>query len=128
VPNLALIALGDSHHSQGGMKFATQISPLLNYGYFFRAGNKNQLSPCLNLSLFCCLCSTCHLKLTKSLNNFFVLIVKNNFLKQNIFSLSWTLVKLKLTNIQKLFLIIKKITLEPFINHLPKTVHLFCLS
>jgi hypothetical protein len=30
VPNLALIALGDSHHSQGGMKFATQISPLLN--------------------------------------------------------------------------------------------------
>jgi hypothetical protein len=31
VPNLALIALGDSHHSQGGMKFATQISPLLNY-------------------------------------------------------------------------------------------------
>jgi hypothetical protein len=31
VPNLALIALGDSHHSQGGMKFATQISPLLNF-------------------------------------------------------------------------------------------------
>jgi hypothetical protein len=31
VPNLALIALGDSHHSQGSMKFATQISPLLNY-------------------------------------------------------------------------------------------------
>jgi hypothetical protein len=30
VPNLALIALGDSHHWQGGMKFATQISPLLN--------------------------------------------------------------------------------------------------
>jgi hypothetical protein len=30
VPNLALIALGDSHHSQGVMKFATQISPLLN--------------------------------------------------------------------------------------------------
>jgi hypothetical protein len=30
VPDLALIALGDSHHSQGGMKFATQISPLLN--------------------------------------------------------------------------------------------------
>jgi hypothetical protein len=30
VPNLALIALGDLHHSQGGMKFATQISPLLN--------------------------------------------------------------------------------------------------
>jgi hypothetical protein len=30
VPNLALIAVGDSHHSQGGMKFATQISPLLN--------------------------------------------------------------------------------------------------
>jgi hypothetical protein len=28
--NLALIALGDSHHSQGGMKFATQNSPLLN--------------------------------------------------------------------------------------------------
>jgi hypothetical protein len=30
VPNLALIALGDSHHLQGGMKFATQISALLN--------------------------------------------------------------------------------------------------
>jgi hypothetical protein len=35
VPNLALIALGDSHHSQGGMKFATQISPLLNYLFYF---------------------------------------------------------------------------------------------
>jgi hypothetical protein len=34
VPNLALIALGDSHHSQGGMKFATQISPLLNLKYW----------------------------------------------------------------------------------------------
>jgi hypothetical protein len=33
VPNLALIALGDSHHSQGGMKFATQISPLLNFKF-----------------------------------------------------------------------------------------------
>jgi hypothetical protein len=33
VPNLALIALGDSHHLQGGMKFATQISPLLNWCY-----------------------------------------------------------------------------------------------
>jgi hypothetical protein len=31
VPNLALIALGYSHYLQGGMKFATQISPLLNY-------------------------------------------------------------------------------------------------
>jgi hypothetical protein len=31
VPNLALIAREDSHHSQGGMKFATQISPLLIY-------------------------------------------------------------------------------------------------
>jgi hypothetical protein len=31
VPNLALIALGDSHHSQGGKKFATQISSLLNF-------------------------------------------------------------------------------------------------
>jgi hypothetical protein len=30
VPNLALIALGDSHLLQGGMKFATKISPLLN--------------------------------------------------------------------------------------------------
>jgi hypothetical protein len=27
---LSLVALKDSHHSQGGMKFATQISPLLN--------------------------------------------------------------------------------------------------
>ncbi len=35
VPNLALIALGDSHHSQGGMKFATQISPLLNLNIFY---------------------------------------------------------------------------------------------
>jgi hypothetical protein len=35
VPNLALIALGDSHHSQGGMKFATQISPLLNLKNLF---------------------------------------------------------------------------------------------
>jgi hypothetical protein len=26
---LALVALEDSHHLQGGMKFATQISPLL---------------------------------------------------------------------------------------------------
>ena len=24
----------DSHHSQGGMKFATQISPILNYKMF----------------------------------------------------------------------------------------------
>jgi hypothetical protein len=31
VPNLALIALGDSRHSQGDMKFATQISLLLNF-------------------------------------------------------------------------------------------------
>jgi hypothetical protein len=36
VPNLALIALGDSHHSQGGMKFATQISPLLNLQLFVK--------------------------------------------------------------------------------------------
>jgi hypothetical protein len=35
VPNLALIVLGDSYHLQGGMKFATQISPLLNYLLFF---------------------------------------------------------------------------------------------
>jgi hypothetical protein len=37
VPNLALIALGDSHHSQGGMKFATQISPLLNWLWVLNA-------------------------------------------------------------------------------------------
>jgi hypothetical protein len=34
---LALVAIEDSHLSQGGMKFATQISPLLNcfvyYGF-----------------------------------------------------------------------------------------------
>jgi hypothetical protein len=32
---LALVALEDLHHSQGGMKFATQISPLLNDLYLF---------------------------------------------------------------------------------------------
>jgi hypothetical protein len=35
VPNLALIVLGDFHHLQGGMKFATQISPLLNLRVLF---------------------------------------------------------------------------------------------
>jgi hypothetical protein len=42
VPNLALIALGDSHHSQGGMKFATQISPLLNYYMFFHMSHASE--------------------------------------------------------------------------------------
>ena len=35
----------DSHHSHGGMKFATQISTLLNIIlYFSKKGNFNQLS------------------------------------------------------------------------------------
>jgi hypothetical protein len=48
VPNLALIALGDSHHSQGGMKFATQISPLLNLHQL----SQEILSQCSNSYIF----------------------------------------------------------------------------
>jgi hypothetical protein len=48
VPNLALIALGDSHHSQGGMKFATQISPLLNL-YLGKKGYEGGIKVASNL-------------------------------------------------------------------------------
>ena len=52
----------DSHHSQGGMKFATQISPLLNLANifenskYFRYSRRNLLKwLCLFLSLSLCL-------------------------------------------------------------------------
>ena len=37
----------DTHHSQGGLKFATQISPLLNFNFMYNCVLKTFFSGCL---------------------------------------------------------------------------------
>ena len=61
---LTIFSYPDLHHSQGGMKFATQISPLLNY---FKVSKKYNKEILMLASIFI----KCQPTLVKSwLNNF----------------------------------------------------------